>query len=157
MIAAKEIVLTYKENHKKDRYIIVPIIIRRQIERLLEGNYPNEGVGFFYGDEKDNYRIIKRILPVKNVKEGDQRKRFEIDPRDYLQAEKFAEEWSLSLLGIYHSHPNHPAIPSVHDLKRAVPYFSYIILSIENSITQDWTSWRLDEKVKLFEQENLVI
>ncbi|MDH3650670.1 MAG: M67 family metallopeptidase [Saprospiraceae bacterium] len=157
MIAAKEIVLTYKEDHKRDRYLIVPIIIRKQIERLMEVSYPDEGVGFFYGDEKDNYRIIKRILPVNNAKDGDKRKRFEIDPRDYLQAERHAVEWGLSMIGIYHSHPNHPAIPSVHDLKLAVPYFSYVILSIVNGIAQDWTSWRLDEDVKLFEQENLVL
>lgn len=60
----------------------------------------------------------------------------------------------MSLLGVYHSHPSHPAIPSEHDLKQAMPWFSYIILSVEKDAVKNTTSWQLDEARK-FKNETL--
>ena len=121
-----------------------------------EATFPNECVGFFYGVE-DNQREVLVAREVTNAKKGDQRRRFEIDPHDYLHAEKFAEKNGLTLLGIYHSHPNHPAIPSSHDLKQAVPYFSYIILSVMDGEKADITSWQLNLDTNQFDQEEIEI
>ena len=74
--------------------------------------------------------MISKILEVNNAKAGDKKRRFEISGKDYMQAEKFALDNDVLLLGIYHSHPNHPAIPSEHDRVAALPYFSYVILSV---------------------------
>ena len=76
-------------------------------------------------------------VPVENSKEGDQRRRFEISPLEYMKAERFAIENQLQLLGVYHSHPDHPAIASQHDLAVAMPYFSYIIISVINKKRAD--------------------
>ncbi|MEL6639038.1 MAG: M67 family metallopeptidase, partial [Bacteroidota bacterium] len=91
--------------------------------------FPDECCGFLYGDEK-NGRRISVAQRVDNAKEGDQRRRFEISPLDYLRAERYALERGLDLLGIYHSHPQHPAIASAHDLEKALPFFSYVIVSV---------------------------
>ena len=40
------------------------------------------------------------------------------------RAEKRAREQGLDLLGFYHSHPDHPAVPSQYDLDHAWPSFS---------------------------------
>jgi proteasome lid subunit RPN8/RPN11 len=48
-------------------------------------------------------------------------------------------------LGIYHSHPNHPAIPSEHDRVAAQPYFSYVIISAMQGNIDHIRSWRLNE------------
>jgi proteasome lid subunit RPN8/RPN11 len=119
-----------------------------------EEAYPNECCGFFYGVE-DGKRMIEEARRVTNSKEGDQRRRFEVSPRDYMQAERYAEENGKTLLGVYHSHPDHPARPSEHDLKQAVPYFSYIILSVQKGKVADITSWQLDES-KAFAEEEIV-
>ena len=75
--------------------------------------FPDECCGFLLGVEhSDGTRIISKIKEVDNARPGDKRRRFEISGRDYMQAEKFALENDLALLGVYHSHPNHPAIPS---------------------------------------------
>ena len=121
-----------------------------------EETYPNECVGFFYGIESEDRQVLV-AREVKNVKEGDQRRRFEVDPYDYLNAEKFAEKNGLTLLGIYHSHPNHPAIPSEHDLKQAVPYFSYIIISVMDGKTANVSSWQLNIQSNQFEEEKIKI
>ena len=119
-----------------------------------EDTFPNECCGFFYGEEKDDVRWVTIAKRIINVKEGDRRRRFEISGKDYLGAERFATQEGLTLLGIYHSHPLHPAIPSKHDLEVAMPWFSYIILSVEPSGFHHVRSWQLNES-REFEEETI--
>lgn len=116
--------------------------------------FPNECCGFFFGHEISGDRVVQEVMPVENSKEGDQRRRFSIDPKAYMDAEKRALAMDMNLLGVYHSHPSHPAIPSEHDLKQAMPWFSYIILSVEKEEVKKTTSWQLNEERK-FENETL--
>ena len=115
--------------------------------------FPDECCGFLFGREVGNERIVTMIQAVNNAKEGDKRKRFEISSKDYLEAERFAGENNLSLLGVYHAHPDHPAIPSETDRMAALPNFSYIILSIINREFAGLRSWRLNDEQQ-FEEEN---
>jgi|SRR5690606_13776330 len=118
-----------------------------------EEAFPNECCGFLFGDENSG-RHINLSTRVENSKEGDQCRRFEISPFDYLKAERFAAENNTTLLGIYHSHPDHPAIASEHDLEKALPYFSYVIVSILDGKYADIKSWKLqDEKREFYEEE----
>ena len=128
--------------------------VKTYLKQHAEDIYPNECCGFLYGQDGE-IRTIALALKVKNSKKGDQKKRFEISPTDYLSAEKYALENDTSLLGIYHSHPDHPAIPSRHDFKRAVPYFSYVILSVRNGKFQKTTSWQLDDD-GYFKREKII-
>ncbi len=117
--------------------------------------FPDEVCGFLYGREnEDGTRTIREAKEVINSKEGDKRRRFEISPRDYMQAERYAAEQELDLLGIYHSHPNHPAIPSEHDRVAAQPFFSYVIVSVRDGNIDHTRSWRLNDASQ-FEEEPL--
>jgi len=116
--------------------------------------FPNECCGFLYGDEKKG-RFIELAVPVDNSKEGDQRKRFEISPFDYMKAEQFALQNDTQLLGVYHSHPNHPAIASEHDRAVALPYFSYVIVSVVNGEIDDLKSWKLKDDERVFGEERV--
>ena len=116
-------------------------------------SFPDECCGFMFGTEdKDGNRNITEVIVVNNAKEGDKRKRFEISPKDYLLAERHADERALQLLGVYHSHPNHPAIPSEHDRVAAQPYFSYIIISVYDEKVDHTRSWRLNESFQFDEE-----
>lgn len=115
-------------------------------------SFPDECCGFIFGREEGQERFITEVQIVHNAKEGDKRRRFEVAPKDYMKAERFADEGGLQLLGVYHSHPNHPALPSEHDRLAAQPYFSYIIISVQDKEFADIRSWRLDEKQQ-FEEE----
>ena len=131
-----------------------------QVEEAIkihgEEAFPNECCGFLFGNE-ENGRLINLSTRVENSKEGDQRRRFEISPFDYMKAEQFAIENNTTLLGIYHSHPNHPAIASEHDLAKAMPYFSYVIVSIMEEKYEDIKSWKLfDEKREFYEEQVLI-
>ena len=117
--------------------------------------FPDECCGFFYGEEDvQGNRRVTEILVINNAKEGDKRRRFEISSKDYLKGEHYALEKDLQFLGVYHSHPNHPAIPSEHDRVAAQPYFSYIIFSVLSDRSTHMRSWRLNENFQ-FEEEDI--
>ncbi|HFA48038.1 MAG TPA: M67 family peptidase [Bacteroidetes bacterium] len=127
------------------------------IVRHGEQAFPFECCGFLYGHENDG-RFVTEAMPVANNKKGDRRKQFEISPPDYMKAEKYALGNGLQLLGAYHSHPNHPAIASAHDLALAMPYFSYVIVSVKNGKAADIKSWRLKETIeKKFAEEKVAV
>lgn len=136
------------------------IIIEPPIRQLLiedaVNTFPDECCGFLFGrEETDGTRVIIDILVVDNSKEGDKRRRFEISPLDYMTAEQHALDHDWTLLGVYHSHPNHPAIPSEHDRVAAQPYFSYLIISVLNNEIITLRSWLLNEEQQ-FEEEKII-
>ena len=125
----------------------------KEIKAHAVSIFPDECCGFLFGIEKtDGTRFVTKIKEVTNSKSGDKRRRFEITGKDYMQAEQFALENGFSLLGIYHSHPNHPAVPSEHDRIAAQPYFSYVIISVMQGNPDLIRSWQLNDKSQ-FEEE----
>lgn len=119
-----------------------------------ERSYPFECCGFLLGNIDGKKRNITNIIVVNNAHENNKERKFEINERDYMKAERYADENNLSLLGIYHSHPDHPAVPSEYDLKSALPFFSYVIISVVKGKTSTILSWQLNEKNK-FQEETI--
>lgn len=136
------------------------LYINTSIKKLLVDDalrtFPDECCGFLLGIEKRDERVLEEIIVVDNAKDGDKRRRFEITPADYLKAERYAEEKNLTLLGVYHSHPNHPSIPSEHDRVVAQPFFSYIIIAVRQDEFVSLQSWRLNDNLQ-FEEEKVVV
>lgn len=136
---------------------IKPVRLLAEADQVMRADaeqaFPNECCGFMYGSESDGERIIAEAAPVMNSKEGDQRRRFEISPLDYMKAETYALKNQTTLLGVYHSHPQHPAIASEHDLKSAMPFFSYVIYSVMDGRVADVKSWQLEENGQRFREE----
>lgn len=112
-----------------------------------------ECCGFFFGYENSNSRTITQSMAVNNSASRNKQTNFEISTEDYLNAERMAEEESLVLLGVYHSHPNQPAIPSDYDLERALPGFSYIIISVIDKKFTKIKSWQLNKHLQFEEEE----
>jgi proteasome lid subunit RPN8/RPN11 len=104
--------------------------IRAEGERA----YPDECCGLLLGrDEADGTRALLEALPGENAREaGERRRRFVIEADDFLRGELSARARGLDVVGIYHSHPDHPALPSEYDREHALPYYSYIIVAVEN-------------------------
>jgi proteasome lid subunit RPN8/RPN11 len=134
----------------------IPYMELQKINQHAEADYPNECCGFFYGQEQEGeIRRVQIVQPVKNAKEGDQSRRFQIDPNDYRKAEKYAIDHDLDLLGVYHSHPDHPAEPSERERKGAKPWFSYVFVSVQNGKATDSRSWRLNDE-RQFDEETIL-
>jgi proteasome lid subunit RPN8/RPN11 len=124
----------------------------QEMARHLGTCYPYEGCGFLLGLGNERKEILK-VLPVRNMHEGDHRRRYRITPEDYRMAEQLAGSAGMELLGIYHSHPDHPARPSEEDRLQAVPFFSYIIARVSNSKVDRVTSWQLNDEGQLKEEK----
>ncbi|MEM7510966.1 MAG: M67 family metallopeptidase [Bacteroidota bacterium] len=145
----------YEEGFAQGLVLQIPALAMESMKTHAESTFPNECCGFFFGTDEGS-KVVTHVQEVRNAQEGDQRRRFLIDPLDYMKAEKWAMENELVLLGIYHSHPNHPARPSIHDLRQAAPYFSYIILSIQEGNFDHVCSWRLGEEDHFLEEEIII-
>lgn len=129
-----------------------------QIYAHGEAAFPDEGAGFLLGiDGVDgNPRRITAILGLPNVHaEAANHNRFLIGPQDYLKGELEADRLGLSVLGIFHSHPNSPNNPSEYDRDWAQPFFSYIITSIYSAKAVQSRSWLLSEDRTHFEEEEI--
>jgi proteasome lid subunit RPN8/RPN11 len=72
-----------------------------------------------------------------------------------LRVQKQARDRELDIIGIYHSHPDHPAIPSEFDRAIAWHHYSYIIISVQQGIASDLRSWTLDPHHQ-FQPEDMI-
>ena len=132
--------------------------ILAQIHKHGEDAYPEEGAGFLIGKNDGDKRFVTQIYSIKNAREDEARHdRYLVSPQDYLKAEITADELELSLIGVFHSHPDHPNRPSDFDRDWAQPFFSYIITSINEGKAVESRSWRLVEDRSKFEEENIKI
>ena len=102
-------------------------------------------------------RKILQIFPLVNRRDDSPRNRFSVTAEDVLAAEKAAREQGLEVVGWYHSHPDHPARPSEYDRDHAWPWYSYIIVSVQNGAPQNMTSWRLNDDRSGFSPEEIEI
>jgi proteasome lid subunit RPN8/RPN11 len=98
---------------------------------------------------------LQTLLPVSR-REHSNADRYWIDPKDLLMIQREARERSLQIIGIYHSHPNHPAVPSECDRLLAWTGYSYLIVSVQQGVAQDLLCWRLDENHQ-FQPEDIHI
>ena len=130
-----------------------------RIHEHAEQAYPEEGAGFLLGADAENgKRVVTTIFPLTNSRENEARhNRFLITPEDYLKAELTADKLGLSLIGVFHSHPDHPNRPSEFDRLWAQPFFSYIITSINEGKAIESRSWRLTEDRTKFDEEKILI
>lgn len=120
------------------------------IKEAIE-SYPTECCGFLLGKENDDNRAITKVMVCRNIS-AIGTKEFLISSHDYNKAEKEAETKGLKLLGVYHSHPNWDAVPSEKDAQNALPYFSYLIISVYKNKISTARSWRLDDNFVLKEE-----
>jgi proteasome lid subunit RPN8/RPN11 len=120
-----------------------------------ERAYPEEGAGFLLGSDGDE-RTVTAILPLTNSREDSARhNRYLIRPEDYIEAELEADRLRLSLIGVFHSHPDHPNRPSEFDRDWAQPFFSYIITNVDSGKAMESRSWRLLEDRSQFVEEKI--
>ncbi|MBC8505823.1 MAG: M67 family metallopeptidase [Anaerolineales bacterium] len=124
-----------------------------------EQSYPEEGAGFLLGRADATSRVVTEILTLTNSREDSARhNRYLLTAQDMLRGENEAERLGLDVIGVFHSHPDHPNRPSEFDREWAMPWFSYIITSVHAGKAIESRSWRLvDDRSKFDEEEIQVI
>lgn len=130
------------------------ILIREHGER----EYPFECGGMLIGRfESDGNKSVTEILRLENAREEAARhNRVLILPKDVMRAERHAREKKLDVIGYYHSHPDHSAVPSQYDLEHALPVWSYAIVSVEKGKAGDLRSWQMENDRSKFNEEEIM-
>jgi len=119
--------------------------------------YPEECCGALLGVEEEGEPHVTRTARIPNSRREERRHRFLIAPEEYRRVEALATAEGLLLLGFYHSHPDHSAVPSEYDREQALPFFHYLVLAVASGHPGDLTAWRLSEDRAVFGREELVI
>jgi proteasome lid subunit RPN8/RPN11 len=116
-----------------------------ELRRLAVAAYPSEGCGVLVGDVgADAGAVTVRSVTSAANLSARGRDRYELDPLAILRAERAARAAGLEVLGFWHSHPDHPAVPSRLDTERAWADYLYVIVSsAAGGVTGDLRAWRL--------------
>lgn len=123
-----------------------------------ERTFPEECGGLLLGVIENGVRVIREVLPLENIRKDSRHNRVELDPLDYARAEREAAKRDLGVWGYYHSHPDHPAVPSGFDLDHA-PFieWSYLIVSVRSGKAADLRAWTVREDRSQFDEEEITI
>jgi proteasome lid subunit RPN8/RPN11 len=113
--------------------------------------YPNEACGILLS-HSGKPRHIKEVYPTSNITSENQATRYLVDPLEFLDADKWAEEQGLDICGFYHSHPDHPSAPSEYDRKMAWEGYLYLILSVKGGKFHDARAWIYDSEKEHFNE-----
>jgi proteasome lid subunit RPN8/RPN11 len=136
---------------------------RSQIAQHGERDYPHECCGLLLGTfSRESVKTISEVYPISNAREEKaKRNRFLIRPEELMRGERYASERGVDVIGFYHSHPDHPAVPSQFDLEHAWPLYSYVIVAVSAGSSADVRSWQMEtdrskfteEEIQMFEHE----
>ncbi len=132
--------------------------ILRQIHAHGEFAYPEEGAGLLLGAADIDRKRVSVVMGLSNAREQAARhNRYLITPQDMLRGEQEALRLGLDVLGVFHSHPDHPNRPSDFDREWAMPWYSYVITSVQAGQAVESRSWRLEEDRSAFIEEQIQV
>lgn len=124
-----------------------------EIRRAGERAYPAECCGLLAG-QPGAVKEVFRLVPMTNRRTDDPH-RYLISPDDLRRVEVELQSAGLEVLGSYHSHPDHPAAPSAFDTEHAWPWYSYLIVRVDEGRAAELTSWVLDDNRSVMHSESV--
>jgi len=129
-----------------------------RLRGLASRPYPDEGCGVLLGslDAEGSVRIVD-VTSARNMIVERSRDRYDLDPADLLRADREARDRGVDVVGIWHSHPDHPARPSAFDTERAWVDYAYVICSTNATGTADVNVFALEGEGGVFQQVELAI
>lgn len=127
----------------------------QQIISHAEASYPEESCGLLVGTIEGEITQVIEVIATENswnaddfasfsLTQASKRNRFTIAPVTLLKVQKSARDRQLLIVGIYHSHPDHAAIPSEFDQQIAWSNYSYLIAAVTEGKVSDISVWKLD-------------
>lgn len=113
----------------------VPLqLSRRVVDEIVAhclGELPDEGCGLLAGDPASS--TVVTCHPTANKARS--AKRYVVDPRDHLRADREAEDAGHEIIGVFHSHTHTDAYPSPTDVAEAPdPSWHYVIVSLRHEV-----------------------
>ncbi|WP_123400904.1 M67 family metallopeptidase [Inmirania thermothiophila] len=132
----------------------LPGHLRARIAAWAARAHPEEACGLLVGRQAGGCTEVVRVVRAANLDRARARDRYELDPEDFLRTDAEARAEGLAVVGVWHSHPDHPARPSETDRARAWPGWSYVIVAVTAAGAGELRSWRLGAG-RAFEEEEV--
>lgn len=131
---------------------------RNEIAAHGERDYPYECCGLLLGHfATDGAKVCVEVFPISNAREEAAKgNRFLIRPEELLCGEQQAVAKGLDIVGFYHSHPDHPAVPSAYDLEHAWPAYSYVVVAVGSGQAEELRSWEMQADRTHFAEEEIL-
>ena len=124
-------------------------IVEEMVQQAREQS-PRECCGMLAGRDS----TITKLFQIKNI--AQRMNEYELDPLEQVNAFEEIDRLSLKLLGVYHSHPNHPCYPSGLDINQAFyPDTLFFIISLADSHLPQIRSFKMNAG-KVSEEEIIV-
>ena len=123
--------------------LVLPEDVRRDLVTWIGGGYPEETCGLLIGRTHLGRTETARAMRARNLNRERARDRYDLDPADFLEADAAARAAGLEIVGVWHSHPDHPAEPSETDRAAAWEGWSYVIVEVTSAGASALRSWRL--------------
>lgn len=121
-----------------------------------ERDYPREACGLLGGAWTEESKRVLRVVPVANARWDSPGNRYLIEADAFRRAAEDLERAGMEVVGVYHSHPDHPATPSAFDREHAWPRLSYIIVPVAGGRAGAPVNWVLADNRAAFHEESLV-
>jgi len=123
----------------------LPADVVDRIDSWVVAAYPHEACGLLIGTRRpdDGGSDVVDAFHARNLNEERPGDRYQLDPVDHFAAEGQARAAGLEVIGVWHSHPDHPAQPSETDRSAAWEGWSYLIMSVTPEGVTETRSWRL--------------
>jgi proteasome lid subunit RPN8/RPN11 len=139
--------------------LVLSAEVLRRMQEHGQQTYPEECGGLLLGEMTEpGVRLVTSVLPLENHREEMRERRVELSPLDYARAERQAARQGLGVWGFYHSHPDHPAVPSQYDLDHAAFLdWSYTIIPVAGGQARTARSWVLREDRSAFTEEEILL
>lgn len=126
--------------------------LRDVVARRAGRAYPLEACGLIVGRREGAAVVVQDVVRARNLaRSGD---RYELAPEDWVVAWREAERRRAEIVGVWHSHPDHGALPSRADRETAWAEYSYLIASVSRTGVSEVRCWRLDERA--FREQRVV-
>ncbi len=130
------------------------VLLRRHGEEA----YPEEACGFLVGPTPTSgRRVVAEIVRAVNEKQDERTHRFLVNPEQFRKLEHDCESSGRSIVGIYHSHPDHPAEPSRFDLDHAWPWYAYVLVGVDRGRASAVNAFELDPDGGGWQPRDIVI
>ncbi len=123
------------------------------IIKHAEAGFPHEVCGVLIGQD----HTITDYKECNNLNTERAHDRYELDPLSFKEADDYSREVGKEIIGIYHSHPDHPSMASETDRQRAWPEWIYIIFSINKGKYNDARAWILEDSGEKFYEEPIEV
>ena len=127
--------------------IRIPKAIHDDLTEHARSGFPLEVCGILGGTGED----VSALFRMTNTDASNEH--FTMEPREQFAVVKELRAQGITMLAIYHSHPESPARPSEEDIRMALtPGVSYVIVSLQDAANPVIRSFRISSGVVIPEE-----